>query len=177
MTEPGKKGKMKTSPINDIFASAERLLGRTSDDPELKILLQALGFWPLPEFESEESSIYLEDEARGFCLVFDDSSSLEHPLAAGKPPGTPIFRNVFLYSEGVGDYHAYKGTLPHGITWSDTANTLVAKMGPPKNEIKNKKTGKLSAHRWPAGRWMLTASYGGGGSSLNRLNLDILGGA
>ena len=164
---------MPTAPLIDVFASAERLLGRTPSDPELRKLLVSLGRWPLPEFESEEVSIYLEDQARGFCLVFDDSSSLEDPIAAGEQPGTPIFVSAFFYAEGVDGYHAYAAPLPHGITWSDTASSLLSKMGPPKHEIKSKKTGLLSAHVWAYGRWALTASYPAGGTSPDHLSLAI----
>lgn len=166
--------KMKTMPIKDLFASADQLLGRTPDDTELRTLLQSLGMWPLPAFGPEELSIYLEDRARGFCLEFRDSSSVRHPVAAGKPAQTPIFEGVFFYAEGVDGYRAYVGTFPYGITWSDTAASLPSKVGPPKHEIKNKKTGLLSSHRWSAGRWNLTARYRGGGVSIKHLHLGII---
>lgn len=165
---------MKKSPMKDLFASSERLLGRTPDDTELQAFLGALGMWPLPDFEPEELTIYLEDKDRGFCLMFDDSSSVQHPVAAGKPAETPIFVSAYFYAEGVEEYHAFAGTLPYGIIWSDTANSLVSKMGPPKHEIKTKSDGRLSAHVWPAGQWWLTASYVGGGSSIDYLYLNIL---
>jgi hypothetical protein len=167
------KATQKSSSMDTLFESVERLLGRTPENPELQTLLEALDMWPLPDFEDEELTIYLEDKPRGFCLVFDESSSVQHPVAAGKPAGTPIFVGTFLYNEDVEDYRAFRGKLPHGITWADNAESLVAKLGPPKREIRNKRDGKLSAHGWPCGQWWLTASYVGGGSSMDHLDLNI----
>jgi hypothetical protein len=164
---------MKTPPEENIFAQAEKLLGKSPDD-ELRAILEALGKWPIPPFGPEELTIYLEDKPRGFCLVFDDSSTVQHPVAANKPPQTPIFVGCFFYAEGVDGYHAFKGALPYGISWSDNASSMVSKIGPPKHEIKNKKTGLLSSHRWQIGQWMLTARYTGGGSAIRHLHLGII---
>jgi hypothetical protein len=165
---------MKMPDTEDMFASVERLLGRTPDDNELRSFLQQLGKWPVPEFGPEELTIYLEDKARGFCLVFDDSATVRHPIAANKSPQTAIFVGCFFYSEGVDGYHAFTGSLPYGITWSDNSTTTVSKIGPPKHEIKNKNTGLLSSHRWQVGQWMLTVRYKGGGSSIRHIHLGII---
>jgi len=164
---------MTTSPLGDVYSAVDRLLGRTPDDAELQSFLSALGYWPLQVLGPEDFNLYLEDKARGFCLLFEDCSVVPHPLAAGKPAGTLIFAGCFFYAEGVEGYHAYAGALPYGITWSDTASSIVAKLGPPKNEIKSKRTGVLMAHRWQAGQWLLTASYHAGGSSLEHLYVGI----
>ena len=164
---------MKKMPTSDVFAATARLLGQAPDDPDLRMFLESLGKWPLPAFGPEELSIYVEDKTRGFSLEFRDSSSLKHPIAAGKPPQTPVFESAFFYAEGVDGYHAYAGMLPHGITWADTATSIMSKMGSPKHEIKNKKTGLLTSHRWPEGQWMLGARYGGGGTSIKHLHIGI----
>lgn len=172
---PWKRNKldMNTSLLDDLYSAVDRLLGRTPDDAEMQAFLSALGHWPLQVLGPEDFNIYLEDEARGFCLLFEDCSVVPHPLAASKPAETPIFTGCFFYAEGVEGYHAYAGALPYGITWSDTASSLVSKLGPPKNEMKSKRTGLLIAHRWPAGQWLLTARYSAGGSSLGHLYVGI----
>lgn len=164
---------MRTSTTKDVFPQVEQLLGRTPDDMELETFLKSLGMWPLPSFEPEEFRIYLEDKERGFCLVFKDCSTVQHPSTVGKPAETPVLACVFLYAEDVDGYHAYMGALPLGIIWSDTASLLVAKNGPPKQEIRNKTTGKLNAQRWPVGPWMLTVGYIGDGASIDRIDLGI----
>jgi hypothetical protein len=42
----------------------------------------------------------------------------------------------------------FQRALPHGVTWSDTPDTLLDKVGPVKNNIVSKKTGALTAQRW-----------------------------
>ena len=163
---------MKTFRLEDLFSIVDSLLGRTPDDLELQSFLTALGNWPLPDFEEEEFTIYLEDKARGFCLLFEDCSAVRHPLASGKPEKMPIFIGCFFYAEGVDEYSMFKGTLPENIVWSDDSTSLVAKLGVPNNEIINKKTGRLMAHRWSVKQWLLTASYDSGGF-LQELYLGI----
>jgi hypothetical protein len=164
---------MNTSLVNDLYTAVDRLLGRTPDDAELQAFLSALSYWPLQVLGPEDFRIYLEDKARGFCLLFEDCSVVPHPLATGKAAKTPIFTGCFFYAEGVEGYHAYKGVLPYGITWSDTASSLVSTLGPTESEIKSKRTSMLTAHVWPAGQWFLTASYLAGGSSLKHLYVGI----
>lgn len=164
---------MKAVSVKDLFSFTQALLGRTSNDHELRSILEGLGKWPIPAFGPEELTLYLADKSQGFCLVFDDGSTVKHAVAAGKGSQTPIFVGGFFYAEGVDEYHAFSGTLPNGIVWSDSASSLLSKMGPPKHEITNKKTGALSSHRWPLGQWMLTARYAGGGSSIKHLHLGL----
>jgi hypothetical protein len=160
--------------INNLFSAAEPLFGRTPDDAELQSFLSALGKWPIPEFGAEDFYLYIPDKAQGYCLFFEDADILKHPAAAGKPPRTPILVGCFFYNEGVDEYHAFAGALPLGITWADTASSLVSKLGPPKNEIKNKKTGLLSSHRWPAGQLLVSAVYRGGGTSIKHIYVGIV---
>jgi hypothetical protein len=163
----------KTSVINDLFAAAEPLFGRAPDDAELQSFLNAVGKWPVPAFGPEEFSLYVADKPRGFCLLFEDAETVKHPDAAGKPARTPIFIGCFFYNEGVDGYQAFAGALPLGITWADTASSLVSKLGPPDSEIKSKKTGLVTSHGWPAGRLLLTVAYRGGGSSIRHIYVGI----
>jgi hypothetical protein len=90
--------------------------------------------------------------------LFESTNNAIHK-SASRPPDAVIFAGCFFYAEGVEDYRAFSGPLPIGITWSDTPSTLVAKLGPPDNEIKNKKTGALSAQRWFVRSVRITASF------------------
>lgn len=163
---------MNITHLDDIYSVVEQLLGKTPDDAELQSFLVAIGKWPLSAFGPEDLSIYLEDKRLGYCLLFEDCSTVRHPLATDKVAETPIFVGCFFYSEGVDGYRAYAGKLPSSITWFDTPNTLVYKLGTPMNEIMNKKTGALLGHRWQAGQWLLSASYSGG-EKLKHLYLGI----
>jgi hypothetical protein len=165
--------KLGSSTVDSLFAASERLLGRTPNDPELKEVLVGLAAWPLPEFDEDEISVYVENEPAGYDLEFRDSSTVDHPVAEGKSPGTPVFVSAFFYNEGVEDYGQFKGALPNGISWSDTSNDLVRKLGKPKREFKNKADGKLNGHGWPRGEWWLTASYAEDGAVLERFDLGI----
>lgn len=164
---------MATANKNDIFADVDRLLGRTRDDREFQGFLATLGYWPLGEMGPEDLSMFIENRGLGYCLVLENCSTVPHPLAAGKPDDMLIFAGCFFYPEGEEGYHSYVGRLPADISWSDTSESLTARLGTPKNVITNKKTGNLTAHRWPLGQWLLTASYRGGGKELKRIYVGI----
>jgi len=159
--------------IIDILTTSERLLGRSADDSELQSFLNTLNMWPLSPFGTDEFRIYAEDKDRGICLLFKDSATIKHQVAANKIPGTPIFSSIFFYADGVEGYHAYSGQLPLGINWIDTVSRLVSRLGAPQHEIRNNKTGQLRAQKWPLGHLSVTVVYVAGGSSIERVDLGL----
>lgn len=149
-------------PIDEVSASVLRLAGRTPDDSDLRAFLVALGAWPLDDFPADEYDVYFKDKARGFTLMFQDARTVKHPMAAGKPSRTPLFVGCYFYTQGKDGYQLFQGALPHGVTWSDTPDTLLARLGPVKNNIVSKKTGALTAQRWLLDGLLLTVGYKNG---------------
>jgi hypothetical protein len=154
----------KAFPLDDIAPSVTHLAGRTPDDPDLRNFLGSIGSWPLAAFPADEFDVYFEDHERGFSLSFRDAATLKHPAAEGKPPRTAIFIGGFFYSQGKDGYQQFKGALPHGVSWSDTPQSLQGKLGVPKFVITNKKTGAVQAHRWEIDGLMLSANFKNDGS-------------
>jgi hypothetical protein len=146
-------------PIDRIASSVLGLAGRTPDDPELQRFLTALKAWPLDPFPSDEYSVYHIDKKRGFCLMFEDATLVKHPAAQGKKPRTPLLIGCYFYTQGKDDYEQFAGTLPYDVAWTDTPESLTARLGPPKNVIVSKKTGALTAHRWAMDALLLTVGY------------------
>ncbi len=165
---------MATSVISNLYDTIAPLFGRTPEDPEVAAVLGTLAELPFRGLDSDEFSRYIAKRAEGFCLLFEDADTVRHPTAQGKAPKTPIFTGCFFYPEGVDGYSEFIGSLPDGILWADNAATLAAKLGTPKNEILNKKTGLLKAHRWSRGELLLTASYQADASSLHHIYVGIV---
>ena len=146
-------------------------LSRTVEDAELRGFVEGLGHWPLPRFPGGED-LYIGRKDRGYCLVFRQVKA-----SAGGKGYTAQLSGVFLHSAGDEENRAFDQAMPMGITWSDTASSLVSRLGPPSNEIKNKKTGMLSSHRWKAddgSRRYVSVSYGQDGAVIRRLYLGVL---
>ena len=165
---------MTTSPTSNLYDTIAPLFGRTPEDPELAAVLGTLGELPFRGLASDEFSRYLTKKTAGYCLLFEDAETVRHPTAQGKARKTPIFTGCFFYPEGVDEYAQFTGALPEGILWTDSAATLPAKLGAPKNEIINKKTGRLKAHRWSKGALLLTASYKADATSLHHIYIGIV---
>lgn len=164
---------MSTPITTNLFKVIAPLFGQTPDDPDLSKLLGTLGELPFRGFGPEDFSLYMTKKADGFCLLFEDADTVDHPVAKAKPRRTPIFTGCFFYPKGVDEYDEFTGALPEGIAWSDTAGTLLSRLGTPKNEIINKKTGRVKAHRWAKDRLLLTASYKVDASSLHHIYIGI----
>lgn len=158
-----------SSNIQNLFKNAEPLLGIAATDSKLQAFLGSLGHWPLPKFASDEFIIYLENKPLGYCLKLDDAETVKNPIAAGIPKRTPVLVGCFFFTEGADDNQQFPGDLPKGIVWSDPPSAVLAKMGPPKFEFKNKTTGVLSTHRWDCGQWELSAKYRDDGLTLRHL--------
>ncbi len=144
---------------DDITPEVLRLAGRTSDDPELQTFLEKSGAWPLKPFPAGEFNLAFKDELRSYELLFEDAATVQHAAAAGKPARLPLFVGAYYFNEGSAGQRPFAGILPHGVTWHDTPDQLLARLGAPKNTITAKKTGALSAHRWAIEGLLLTVGY------------------
>src|SRR5688572_7571837 len=116
--------------IEDV-ATVLPLIGRGEDDGELKRFLTSVGSWPIPEFKADEHTSAHVDHERGFELQFRAAETLKHPRAAGATGRKAVLFGTYLYAGGKFDYKRFTGALPKGVTWSDTVETLTAKLGEP----------------------------------------------
>lgn len=133
-----------------LSAEVDRFVSRHVQESEVRQWLASLGLWPLPYFGTE-NQIYVPEKPRGFCLTFRRATP-------SKP--APWLSGCFFYAEGEEGYAAFPHRLPLGITWQDDAASLVARLGAPTVEHKNKRTGRLLGHRWNADKHNMTsASY------------------
>jgi len=76
-----------------------------------------------------EYRAYIEKPDDGYCLIFTDEAYF-----LGKPnqpigSGTLFFGGVFFHSEGKDGYMQYKGELPFGLSFDDTRESVLNKLG------------------------------------------------
>lgn len=80
-------------------------------------------------FGNDEYRSYIERPELGFCLIFTDEAYF---LGNGDIPigsGDLFYSGIFFYSEGKDDYRQYKSTLPFGLSFDDTRENVVNKLG------------------------------------------------
>lgn len=150
-----------TFPIEEFAKEVVRLSGRPAQDPELRKFLDAIQQWPLEPFPPDEFHVFAEDKALGYSLKFEDAAVGE---AKAYPARTPLLVGGFFYSQGKDGFQQFAGTLPFGVTWGDSPEQLVAKLGAPKFTINNKKTGAVQAYRWAVEGCMLSTNFKNDGS-------------
>lgn len=123
--------------LTTLCASLETLIGRSATDPAVQAFLLNLGYWPLPKItEATMYSLYLPHQADGYCLLFKDE----------KP--APRFEGCFFFSTAEEGYTNFKPAMPGGVKFGETVAEVVARLGPPENEILGKKTGRVTSQRW-----------------------------
>jgi hypothetical protein len=120
-----------------------RLLGKNSEDAELRSFLAALGLWPLPRKKRDDFALYLEKKRQGFCLLFDEA-----PKVAGQKGQLLILNACFFYSQGKDGYRGFAHAMPCRIRWADTMKSLASRLGPATHEYKDKETGFIHGQRW-----------------------------
>lgn len=135
--------------INSLAATLPSIIGRATDEPEVKTILSSIGSWPVPAFKADEFDSGHVDQARGFEIGFRAAMALEHPRVTAKGR-TPVVASGIFYAGGKDGISRFEGALPLGITWADSAETLPSKLGEASTTVRNKKTGGVKAYRWPA---------------------------
>jgi hypothetical protein len=145
--------------IENISHVVPLLVGKNTTDAALQAFLQSVNAWPVREFPADEFNVFFEDKERGFCLEFRDATTVKSPIVTEKIWRMPVFTGCFFYIQGKDGYQQFNQALPHQILWGDTPDLLLAKLGPTKFTITNKKTGILSAYRWEINGLKLGTSF------------------
>jgi hypothetical protein len=136
------------------------LFGHPYDSPQFKPVLDAMGAtWPRePKYPDRYQHFdYIDFDAEGIRFVFGDEVYYRSDggVLQGKPP---VLTSVFYYSGDPYYHHArFAGTLPHGLTWSDSRQDVRKKLGPPQWQFPNgKQTAQIE--RWDIAA--TSAAYG-----------------
>lgn len=149
-----------------LTGDLETHIGKRITDAPVRAWLEALGVWPVTPFGPGENEVYVDDKERGFCLTVRRTDA---------DPQTAHVSGCFFHREGDEGHRGFAHAMPLGITFGDDAAQLVARIGAPKFEHKNKKTGKLTGHRWQNDETnMVSASYKDDGRVLAHVYRGIL---
>lgn len=91
---------------------------------------------------------YIERPNEGYCLVFTDEAEF---LGKGDQPagiGELYFSTVFFYSEGKDNYSEYKEELPFGLTFRDTREDVIDKLGDESWQRRAQDGKRVISNRW-----------------------------
>ena len=99
---------------------------------------------PLPK---GEFNTYLEEKSKGIAIVLTDAAMFLGQSNTPIGKGPLYFSGVFLYAGGKEDYAPFTEQLPHNITFKDTRNVLIEKLGEP-SWSRRRNDGTLAADRW-----------------------------
>jgi hypothetical protein len=99
-------------------------LGKRDDDPSVKQLLAQLGVNKPPKLKRDEVDVDIELRRQGLILVFESSED--------EKSSRLYLNDVQFYSGAAGQgMDAYTGQLPKGLTFDDSRDQVLARLGPP----------------------------------------------
>lgn len=102
---------------------------------------------------------YIERSSEGFCLVFTDEAVFQGKGDQAIGVGELFYTWIFFHAEGKDGYSEYKGELPGGISFSDTREDVLKKMGTPSWQRMSKDGQRIITDRWELPNYRLHVTY------------------
>lgn len=98
--------------------------------------------------DEDDFDAYVEKQEFGFCLLFTDEAKFlgfsNQPIGQGEL----YFSTVFFYSENKDNYSEYKSDLPFGLSFNDTRQDVLKKLGPQSWQRLAKDGARVISDRW-----------------------------
>lgn len=125
---------------------------------------------------SDEYRAYIERPLLGFCSIFTDESYFfgVGDMVIGE--GNLYFSGVFFYSEGKDNYNQYKSDLPFGLSFNDTRQDVLMKLGQQSWQRLAKDGKRVISDRWddlPDVPYRLHVTYDGQSGKISILSASI----
>jgi hypothetical protein len=152
--------------MNGLMLTADQLVGRLTDEPEVKDTLAALGLVPdLVEELTKVQSLEQGVEASlhtPWVVKLPAYAGLEQKpkrRKKGAPYARAVVHSVDLFAPGVevwvvggparqAPMAGFAGPLPRGVSWGDTPSSLIERFGPPRYRTDDETTGAPTWLRW-----------------------------
>lgn len=146
------------------------LLGSRSGDPRVEALFEQLEVADRPTLAPGEFDAYVEAMRKGVSLVFEDEAYLkDEDTPLGRSP--LVLVGAFFYSEGHEGFSEFEGDLPGGVTFSDSRDEVLGKLGQP--EWKKEKKGVVIRERWPLDEHKLLVEYAPESGSVSLVTCEL----
>jgi hypothetical protein len=120
------------------------LLGKTWGSVDVDAVISQIS--EETEIERTEQLAFWNCRAKGISIALNDALFVRSKATKFLKDGSLLIVAIHFYTEGYEGYHAYTGELPDGVKFSDSKETVRAKLGTPsKSGGGNKAFGKV----WP----------------------------
>jgi hypothetical protein len=106
------------------------IVGKQADVDLVARGLAELGFSGQVNIPRDETDVYLNFEARGISLLFQDERYIGQKHEIEFPSDAPVLTAIFLYGPGDNEFREYQGDLPGGLKLSDDQERAQAELGP-----------------------------------------------
>jgi hypothetical protein len=108
----------------------DEIVGKQADVDLVARALADLGFSGRVNIPRNETDVYLNFEAQGISLLFEDERYIGQKHDIEFSSDAPVLTAIFLYGPGDDEFGEYQGGLPGGLKFSDDQERARAKLGP-----------------------------------------------
>ena len=108
-----------------------KLLGKSQDDPAVKMALAAAGLKKIPKLRPNRTDIRPDLKGHGLWLIMTDEAYLKQLDDQDIGEGPLILSGVTAYLDESASNDLYKGELPYKVASDMTKADLRKKLGPP----------------------------------------------
>lgn len=97
---------------------------------DVNCALQVMDGYDNDGIYKSDGDLYIENHNHGFCFLLKTANSLfEANQLLPIIDGDWYFSRIFLYAKGKDDYDEYIGEIPYGISFKDTVQNIIKKIG------------------------------------------------
>lgn len=105
-------------------------LGRPSSNADVQAFFVEQGLPKVPKIARGESDVYLNLEAHGLSLLFEEADYFAKQHRLELPTDAPVLSAVFLYGPGDDEYQAFQGNLFKGLRFDMGQKQAQQLLGP-----------------------------------------------
>jgi len=157
--------------IEGLRETVDALLAKDVNTPEVKAFLASLGVTETLQIDPDFGGADVSRPLLGFSLLFKDPARTKSRLAAGLRRGILILTGCFFYSEGHEGYRQFAGKLPRGLSFSDSRDVIIQKLGPP--SWKREDEGRTISERWDDDKRSLHITYADNHDGIKLLSFGL----
>jgi hypothetical protein len=148
------------------FETLTKLLGKSQDDPDVKIALAAAGVKKMPKLDEDETFVQIELKGHGLELILTDEAALKQLDDQDLGEGPLIVSGVLAKLGKSQGRDLYKGALPSGITAVMSQAEMRKLLGKPDES-------DIDVDIWKKGGVEISVDYTKGGTSLSALSVML----
>jgi hypothetical protein len=122
-------------------------IGKSVDSPEVQALFADQDITEKLIVDDDDYETYVERPLLGYSFNIIEQESIKNPKYNQQQPNkTLVLRACHFYSEGYENYRQYRGELPNNLSFADSREIALQKLGD--SDWQYEKNNRIKRERW-----------------------------